>query len=489
LDHEARQWLRPDLPIRCQCPINCGSPPAGRLQMKKTNFETRLKLLGEDTFPNVVCKSAGVRRLILSFFAGLGLWFGLGMTSARADTIVSRYHEPYPVAASKKGLQVELVDDALALGIKHAALNINLTGLFTQGTNEAAVAFEQEGETFRFRRGYLEGMDAQIRTLSKSGVLVNLILLSYASGNPEVDRVVLHPNYDTNAPNRLGAFNTVTPEGRKWFTACVSFLAERWSRPDQQYGRVVGYIMSNEVNSHWWWSNLGRATMHEFADDHLRTVRLAHTAIRQQSSWARVYLSLEHHWNIRYPAGDRYQSFAAREFLEYFAHRAKQEGDFDWHLAFHPYPENLFKPDFWNDKTATTNVNTPRITFKNLEVLAEFMARPELQYAGQSRRIILSEQGFHTPEGEAGELLQAAAYCYAYRRVEALAAIDAFILHRHVDHDGEGGLLLGLRRNKPVGGEARPKKRSYECFRLADTPQWPEAFSFALPLVGLKNWE
>jgi hypothetical protein len=417
--------------------------------------------------------------------AGLVL---LLLVAAGAESISSRYNEPYPVVASKKGLQVELVDDALALGIKHAAQNINLTALFVASPSENDVIFVHEGETFRFRRGYLEGMDRQIKMLSQAGVLVNLIVLSYASGQPEVDRVVLHPKYDPTAPNRLGAFNTVTPEGQKWFSACLSFLAERWSRPDQQFGRVVGYIISNEVNSHWYWSNLGRATMHEFADDHLRTVRLAHRMIRQQSSWARVYLSLDHHWNIRYSAGDRHQTFAGREFLEYFAHRAKAEGDFDWHLAFHPYPENLFKPDFWNDKTATTNSGTPRITFKNLEVLADFMNRPELQYAGRSRRIILSEQGFHTPDGESGELLQAAAYCYAYKKVEALEAMDAFILHRHVDHDGEGGLLLGLRRNKPVGGEARPKKRLYDCFRLADTPEWESAFKFALPIVGLKSW-
>jgi hypothetical protein len=59
--------------------------------------------------------------------------------------------------------------------------------------------------------------------------------------------------------------------------------------------------MGNEVNSHWWWANTGRITMEEFADDYLRTVRLAHTAIRKESSWARVYVSLEHHWNSATP--------------------------------------------------------------------------------------------------------------------------------------------------------------------------------------------
>lgn len=400
----------------------------------------------------------------------------------------SRYNEPYPTAASKKGLQVEMVDDALVLGVKHAALNINLTALFMRGEGGDALSYSSDGGTFRFQRQYVEGMDRQIRQLSDAGVLVNLIVLTYASGIPEVDRVVLHPNYDTNAPNRLGAFNTVTPEGQRWFTACLEFLSERWSRPDRKYGRVVGYIIGNEVNSHWFWCNQGRATMTEFADDYLGTVRLMHGAIRRQASWARVYLSMEHHWNIRFAAGDERQSFAGRDFLEYFARRAKEQGDFDWNLAFHPYPEDLFKPDFWNDKTATTNADTPRITFKNLQMLTEFMNSPKMQFAGKPRRIILSEQGFHTPDGEKGQILQAAAYCCAYKKVEALDAIDAFILHRHVDHSGEGGLLLGLRRNQPAANEARPRKRIYECFRLADTPQWTNAFNFALSVVGITNW-
>ena len=422
--------------------------------------------------------------LSVAFLLCVAAATGPGPASAQ-----SRYTEPYPTAGSKKGLQVEMVDDALALGVKHAALNLNLTQLFVPEPAANDVIHRFGGEEFRFRRGYLESMDGQVKRLSEAGVLVNMIVLAYASGRPEVDRVVLHPRYDPSAPNHLGAFNSVTPEGQRWFSACLGFLAERWSRPDRPFGRAVGYIMSNEVNSHWWWSNMGKATMEEFAEDHLRAVRLAHTAIRRQSSWARVYLSLEHHWSIRYGAGDERQAFPARPFLDYFAKRAKEQGDFDWNLAFHPYPENLFKPEFWKDKSATTNANTPRITFKNLQMLTAYLRHPELRYAGQPRRVILSEQGFHTPGGPEGETTQAAAYCYAYKKVEAMAGIDAFILHRHVDNAHEGGLLLGLRGNQPARGEAQPKKKIYECFRAADTPQWQDAFAFALPIIGLESWD
>lgn len=402
----------------------------------------------------------------------------------------SRYVEPYPAAGSKKGLQVEMVEDALALGVKHAALNFNLSQLVDPSGAPDSVRFLFRERPYHFKRAYIERMDRQIRELSSHGVLVNLIVLAYLSADSAVNRITVHPQCDPKAPNRLSNFNTVTEEGRCWFEAALSFCAERWSRPDRAYGRVVGYVIGNEVNSHWWWANMGRVNMETFADDYERTVRLAHAAIRQQSSWARVYISLEHHWNIRYPAGDEQQAFPGRVFVEYFARRTREHGDFDWHIAFHPYPENLFEPRFWRDKTATTNVlTTPRITFKNIELLPEYLRNERLLYNGRPRRIILSEQGFHTPDGADGERIQAAAYCYAYKKIERLDGIDAFILHRHVDHPAEGGLLLGLRRYTPVGSDARPKKMVYDCFRAADTEQCAEAFAFALPIVGLTHWD
>jgi hypothetical protein len=418
---------------------------------------------------------------------GLGLVVASVMASGQTNS--ARYAEAYPAAASKKGLQVEMVEDALALGVKHAALNFNLSQLIDPKDDPKNPNWEVAGRRYHFQRGYLAALDQQIKALSDRGVVVNLIVLTYQSNDPKVNRILIHPRCETNAPNRLGNFNPVTEEGRRWLAATLEFCAERWSRPDQKFGRVSGYIIGNEVNSHWWWANMGRVSMAEFADDYLRTVRLVHTAIRQQASWPRVYVSLEHHWNIRYGAGDEKQAFPARAFVDYFARRAREGGDFDWHIAFHPYPEDLFEPRFWNDKSATTNVlTTPRITFKNIKLLPAYLRRPELLYQGQPRRIILSEQGFHTPKGADGEVIQAAAYCYAYKKIERLDGVDAFILHRHVDHAGEGGLLLGLRSNQPKEGESRPKKKIYECFRLADTPDWEPAFAFALPVIGITNW-
>ncbi len=400
---------------------------------------------------------------------------------------LAAFADPYPAGAGKKGLQVQMLDDALQLGIQQAALNVNLTGLIDLEGGPGAIPWDVDGAPIRFRKSSVEALDRQVRTLTDAKVVVTLILLTYASGQARLDEVMLHPGYDRTAPNHLGAFNSATAEGIRYLRGCIEFLAHRYSDPARSGGRVAHYILGNEVNSHWFWANMGRVSMEQFAESYLVAARVAHTALRTASTSARLFLSLEHHWSMRYPGGDARQAFPGRQFLEYFNRRAREQGDFGWNLAFHPYPENLFEPRTWLDRTATTNDTSPRVTFKNLDVLMRFMDRPIMRFHGQQRRVILSEQGFHTVDGADGERWQAAAYAYAWEQVKRQPGIDAFILHRHVDHGQEGGLRLGLwTRDTNAPGPcvpARPKQ-IYELFRAAGTPAWEKASAFAWPIVG-----
>lgn len=401
---------------------------------------------------------------------------------------------PYPVTTSKKGLQVEHVDDAIALGIQHAAVNVDLNRLIDPQSSEGNPVWKIGQQSFSFNQQYLNQLDKQIQPLSAKGIVVNAILLAYLTGNAEHGSILIHPNCDPAAPNRLGAFNNRSEAGKLWLQATIEFLADRWSGKHPQHGRVCGWIVGNEVNSHWWWANCGPVTMQQFSEDYSQVVRIVHSAVRTASDSDRVYISLEHHWTIRFPAGSEKQSFPGRDFLLDFAKRIRETGDFDWHVAFHPYPENLFDPAFWLDETAVDRKDSPRVTFRNLSVLLSFLDREELQINGQRRRVILSEQGFHSDQTEAGLQLQAAAYCFAYQIVDSLSGIDAFILHRHIDHPQEGGLNLGLRQRLPPGESNEfeqqfPRKPIYKCFQAAGTADQASAFEFALPIIGLKNWD
>jgi hypothetical protein len=418
----------------------------------------------------------------------VALWIGV---MSAGSLIAAPNPEPYPTPASKKGLQVQMVDDALALGIRHAGLNCHVASFVDLNGKTDSVKFRFEGQDYFFLPAPVGRLDAQIKPLSDHGVVVSLILLNYENRDEALNALFLHPRYDRTAKtNRMSAFNTATPDGVRHLRAAVAFLAQRYSAPDAPHGRVWNWIVGNEVNSHWWWNNMGRASAEEVASEYERAVRLVHDVVHSALENARVFLSFEHHWSIRYPAGGSDQACPGRELLEHFARFARERGDFAWHLAYHPYPENLGEPRFWRDQSVTTADDTPRITFKNLEVLPRYLARPDLRWLDQPRRIILSEQGFHCPEERPdGERDQAAAWCAAWWRVARLDGIDAFILHRHVDHAHEG-LNLGLWTHQPNTIATPDRKRQmYELFRVADTPEWEKAFAFALPVIGIERWE
>ncbi|HZM02785.1 MAG TPA: DUF5722 domain-containing protein [Candidatus Saccharimonadales bacterium] len=407
-----------------------------------------------------------------------------------ASPNISKYRDSYPRTRSKKGLQVQMIDDAIALGVKYAAFNFDMGAAVKIKPASNDLRWTTDAREFWFDRGYIENLDNRVKRMSGSGAVITLILLNYVHPTLASNKILQHPDYDSACPNHLSAFNTQTPEGLAWFKACVEFLADRYAAPGFPHGRIVNYIVGNEVNSHWYWANMGHASMEQFARDYERTVRICAQAVRKYSSCGRIFISLEHHWNIRYAGADATQGFAGRPFIDYFNRIAKESGNFDWNLAFHPYPEDLFNPRTWKDRTATFSNNTPRITFRNIEMLPRYFQQKELLCAGEPRHIILSEQGFHSTPTPEGEQLQAAAYCYAWRKIVNLNGIDAFILHRHVDNAGEGGLNLGLWRHAPgTTSEPAGRKPIYEVFRLADTPQWKKAFQFALPIIGIKSWK
>jgi len=386
---------------------------------------------------------------------------------------------------SKKGLQIQMVDDALALGIRHAAINVNLVQLSAPNDQPSIDAMLVDDRYFDFNRRYAAALDSKIRPLLDHGVIVYLILLAYDSPNKALAATCIDPKYNAACPNHVGAFNTASPEGSARFRANITFLAHRYANEDKP---PLHFIVGNEVNSHWFWYNMGEAPMEQVAREYERAVRICAQAAACISPCSRVYLSLDHHWNASVTPNEPLKSFGAHSFLLAFSRIAKQRGDFEWHLAFHPYPENLFESRTWNDKQATTGIDTPKITFKNIQLLNEFMKSPELLYACRPRRIILSEQGFHTPHSPDGENIQAAAYAYAYRKIARLDGIDAFILHRHVDNNREGGLSLGLWTGGPSNTPVK-KKLIYEVFKRADTDQWQEAFKFALPVIGIRDWD
>jgi hypothetical protein len=397
---------------------------------------------------------------------------------------------------SFKGLAcVRDVNDAIALGVKSADENLNINDIIDWRNTAPKAAWDVDGFPVPINMEYIEAVDRKLRQLTAAGINTTIIFLNKLPDTPDPNDPLIHPATDVkNSPWRLGMFNVTSDEGIRCYRAAIEFLADRYTRPDSKYGRISGFIIGNELQSHWVWCNIGLASPEKVADEYARAMRIADLAVRKIHRKLRVYVSLDHHWTHVDLMKDPLKEACGRELIERINERCKKEGNFPWYVAFHPYPENLFEPRTWLDRTATLSFDTQRITFKNLEVLPAFLQQDEFLYQGRPRRIILSEQGFNTPAGPDGEKIQAAAYAYAYHRASHLPTIDAFMYFTHVSSNDpmSAGLKLGLYDwdpNEPVSFKFGKKQHSWDVFRQADTPQWEQAFEFAKPIIGIKSWD
>ena len=381
-------------------------------------------------------------------------------------------NEPYPVTESKKGLQVTMVHDAINLGVKHAALNVNLGAFVMTAPEEGnTIPYTFDGEEFYFNRRVVEANDARVRELTQAGVIITYILLNSQNWGPDKTpddlwEIIRHPGFCEGG--RISAFNMRNERAVRYYMAWIAFLTDRYTLPDAPYGRAVGHIVGNEVNSGFEWCNMGEATMEQYVYDYTIALRLCWQVSTSVWSGARTYISLDHFWTGSNFDANPNRFYGSKFVLEELVRLGNAQGQIGWNVAHHPYPENLCFPDFWNDQSATDDENTYRITFKNLEVLAQFLYREDVLFKGQRRRIILSEQGFNSHNTATSEILQAMAYGKAYRKCMEIPEIDSFILHAHQDNKFEFGLNLGLWRRRPESSVPDSPKPIYFVFRDID---------------------
>ena len=97
---------------------------------------------------------------------------------------VAKYREDYPEPMSKKGLliQLDMLGDALNLGVKHTTVNIPYHQLV--GGN---LKYKYNGKTYNFNGDLIKDYDKMISAFSAKGIVVTAILLNGRNDNyPEL---------------------------------------------------------------------------------------------------------------------------------------------------------------------------------------------------------------------------------------------------------------------------------------------------------------
>ena len=398
----------------------------------------------------------------------------------------------FPWSNGIKGISiVRDLDDAISMGVRYAADNFVIGSLLDLNNPNPEETWKVDDVEIPINVARVKALDERARAFTDAGINLTLIMLNGVPTSPDPTNPLIHPLTDlAKAPFHLGGFNVEDERGVQYYRGIIEYLSNRYSRSDKKYGWISGFIIGNEVNSHYTWYNVGEMPMEKFVEHYHRALRVTDLAARRYHPGLRTYVSLEHHWNSQFAS--EMESFKGKEFIDALNVLSKQEGNFPWHLAYHPYPENLFNPRVWADRTAFLSYDTPRITFKNLEVLTAYLAKEGLRYQGQPRRVILSEQGLNWDGTEEGEKTQAAGFAYAFYRISHLPGIDAFMYYKHVSSKAEFGLRLGMYAGDTEDPEERGMGRQlylHDVFRDAGTDRWRSAFAFAKPIIGIDEWE
>lgn len=441
----------------------------------------RMRVSNGNTYDRLLSRWAIVKKV--------GDQYQLLSHGSYATEVKPRADLPQEKPRNKKGLggfnlgyPVSDLDD---LGISYVTVNIVLNGLMATAPRADFSPTQFAGKTYYVNDKAIEGFDKTFQETAKRHIVVSAIILIGKAGNApsgSFSKLITYPDAD---PSGIFAMpNVASEEGVEAYAAILNYLAERYSRPDGKYGRIHHWIMHNEVNAGWVWTNAGEKTPLLYMDLYHKSMRIAHLIARQYDTHAQAFISLEHHW-----LSPNSQIYGGRDLLDLLLDFSHAEGDFDWSLAYHPYPQNLMEPRVWEDNQVKFAFDTPKITFKNLEVLDAWMKQPRYLFNGKVRAVHLTEQGLNSPDYSEKSLQdQAAGMAYTWQKVKRLDSIQAFDYHNWVDNRGEGGLRIGLRRFPDDENEPLGKKPIWFVYQALDTPNEEAAIAFAKPITGVQNW-
>ena len=398
---------------------------------------------------------------------------------------------PYPVYTTKKGLEIQMETDAQELGVSHTVVNVPVNEyLMTESTTDAE-PFVFDNQNFYINKMKLAQLDHKIKVYSEAGieVFLNIILTSW--NNNASDKLRCLYNGDVYENSKLYAFNTQNKDSVFYMEGFFTFLAERYTRSDKQYGFAGSYIFGYEVNSNRTWNNMGPMPLDNYLNSYTTAFRIADTALRSVYLNGKIYLPLANNFNrqtnFENIIADPKLDYSGRELLEMFNEKITASGNIPWNAAINAYPSDTNSSEAWKDDAAWKSDDTPYINISNIEVLCDFLKQDIFSYRGHTRTILISECGATSNTDESS---QAASIAYAYYKASAYLMIDAIIFHRHVDFVGENGANYGLWTslqddiNSPFS-----KKNAYSVFKYMDTDRSLTTTSFSLQRMGIKDWK
>ncbi len=243
--------------------------------------------------------------------------------------------------------------------------------------------------------------------------------------NPSAKKGDSHP---IRGPKMYYQFNASTAQGVVKLYETMSYFTANT--------RVDEFIIGNEVNNRIW-NYAAAPDWSSYVRDYAQAFRVSYNAIKSVNANAKVYVSIDQMWNMDHPAGSYkyYEFMDGLDFLIEFNADIMTEGNIDWNLCQHPYPNPMLYAKFWDmsgcsggDTYAAQVAAGQVVTFQNLPVMTGFMSLPVMKNTrGAVREIILPEIGITQAQGVE---VQAAAMMACYQAARNNPCIKRIYYHR-----------------------------------------------------------
>ena len=378
------------------------------------------------------------------------------------------YTAPYPVTASKKGIQGSTNTD---LGVQQSFTNFSINSIFANSSSGTKYIYN--GKTYYFYEP--SGLMNFASQCNSAGITCSVQIMMNWPGSGKYSSL-LFGTKTASAPANLYAMNASTTKSRELLEAAFSFLADRCSGEDCH---VDNWILGNEVNIYRQWYYAGNTGKDAFMKNYANSFRILYNSVKGRNKNAHIFICTDHTWINR--SGD----WGAKPFMESFNAQIKSMNkNIQWNLAYHAYPSILYIPTTWKDSYAPNSTDADFVSPKNLNILTDYLKKTY----GKNTRIIISECGFTSAEGEAN---QAAALAYSFYKAQFDDMIDAFIIRTETDAPGEKLTKLNgtvIDANFGLCTASGKKRASYNVFKYMDTPKYEQYTKDCLKTIGTSGW-
>lgn len=351
----------------------------------------------------------------------------------------------------------------------HSFANTHLDEMIFTGPVNGAEAFDFEGKTYYFNFSPIEGF---VQLCNSQNVTCNIQFMLRWDGSADKAYLVdpqarvVNPNAAV-ASHQMYAMDT-TGEGRQTYRAFWRALMQWCANKGYHIDQL---ILGNEVNAPNTWNYFGTTDVNTCTQKYAISFFDMYQAVREYSTTSRCSVCLDHSWTWN----ENGAMISTKDFLDNFHAKVTAlngGASVDWCLAMHIWPARLDHPAIWTRwnglALATNSANTFYVDGTNLNVMTDYIKNN----FGAQHRIMMTEQGFVSTQGEQ---VQAASLAYTYYACLYNDMVDSFMLF---DQNGDGMMAALM----PLAQQV------YTRISSADQADHDWIASVCLPVIGVSSW-